>query len=60
MDVFTLMKTLGHSSIKVTKEYINLFSEDLMDGFNNYCLLEQFSSSGKESIKMREHISGRA
>jgi len=53
VDVFTLMKILGHSSIKVTKEYINLFSEDLKKGFNDYCPLEHFSGSGKGPIKMR-------
>lgn len=54
IDAFTLMKLLGHSSIKVTKNYINLFSEDLKEGFNEYCPLENFTNTRNKRITMKK------
>ena len=41
-DVFRLQKLLGHSTLEMTKHYVNLLSEDLQEGFDNFNPLDNF------------------
>ena len=40
-DVFRLQKLLGHSTLEMTRKYVNMFSEDLKDNFENYNPLDR-------------------
>lgn len=51
-DIFRLQRILGHSSLDIVKEYMNMFSDDLKNGFNEFNPLEQFKTN-KDYIKMR-------
>ncbi|MCX8074893.1 MAG: site-specific integrase [Clostridia bacterium] len=46
-DIFRLQKILGHSSLDMVKEYVNMFSEDLHQNFNEFNPLEQFTTVKK-------------
>lgn len=48
-DIFRLQKILGHSSLDVVKEYVNMFSTDLQQDFGKFNALEQIN-------KPREYI----
>lgn len=55
-DVFRLQKVLGHASLDIVREYVNMFSEDLKQDFHKYNALEQittYQNSGKENIKLK-------
>lgn len=51
-DIFRLQKILGHSSLEIVKEYVNMFNEDLKQDFDRFNPLEQMVSRS-EFIKMR-------
>ncbi|MDS0526182.1 tyrosine-type recombinase/integrase [Clostridium sp. SHJSY1] len=51
-DMFKLQKMLGHSTLDVVKEYVEMFTEDLQKDFDNISPLEHMSDNG-EHIKMR-------
>lgn len=40
-DVFRLQKMLGHSSLDMTRVYVNMFSADLKEGFDNFSPLDK-------------------
>ena len=50
-DSFRLQKILGHSTMRMVREYVNMFSNDLKKDFNDYNPLEQFKVN-KKHIKM--------
>lgn len=50
-DIFTLKKILGHSSLKQVNHYANLVTEDIQNGFDEFCPLENFSSN-KQRVKI--------
>jgi len=54
-DIFRLQKILGHSSIDIVKEYVNMFSSDLQIDFDQFNPLESIAVKNKRSpaIKMR-------
>lgn len=52
-DIFRLQKILGHSSLEMVKQYVNMFSDDLKIGFSQFNPLEDFSNIGKKSIKIK-------
>lgn len=50
-DVFRLQKILGHSSISVTKEYVEMFGQDLQQDFERFNILDNIKKKRKK-IKM--------
>jgi hypothetical protein len=53
-DIISLQSILGHSSIEMVKEYVNMFSDDLHNGFNSFNPLDNFMKDKKgEKINMR-------
>lgn len=54
-DIIRLQKVLGHSDLTVTKEYLNMFGEDLQVDFDKFNPLDRFLNSQKEErIVMRK------
>lgn len=53
IDPLRLQKILGHSTLDMTRKYVNLFGTDLKKGFNKYNPLENFKSSS-EFISMKD------
>ncbi|MFW6030413.1 MAG: tyrosine-type recombinase/integrase [Halanaerobiales bacterium] len=53
-DMFRLQKILGHSSLSVVKEYVNLFSDDLKEDFDRYNPLEQLKQRKGKTIKIKK------
>ena len=51
MDCFRLQKMLGHSSLTVTKEYVELFGNDLVVDYDKYSPLDNLKDK-KQGIKM--------
>ncbi len=51
-DMFRLQKILGHSDLTVTKEYVNMFGQDLQMDFEKFNPLDNLKSRGKGTIKM--------
>ena len=47
-DAITLQKILGHSSMEMTRRYVNLYSTDLSKDFDEYCPLESFMPKSKK------------
>jgi len=50
-DIFRLQKILGHSSLDVVKEYVEMFTNDLQKDFDKFNALEQIQRKG-EKIKL--------
>lgn len=46
-DIFRLQKILGHSSLDVVKEYVEMFSNDLQQDFDKFNALEQIKITGE-------------
>ena len=44
-NVVTLQKILGHSSLAITQNYLNLLTSDLKRDIENYNILEEFNSN---------------
>lgn len=51
-DIFRLQKILGHSSLDVVRNYVNMFTNDLQDNFNTFSPLENIITD-KKFIKIR-------
>lgn len=52
-DVFRLQRLLGHSSLDMTKVYVNLFSEDLKEGFDDFSPLDKMAKKTGTKHKIR-------
>lgn len=50
-DIFKLQKTLNHSDMDMVRNYVNMFTKDLQDGFEDFNPLEFIN---KKSIKMKK------
>ncbi|MFD2922173.1 tyrosine-type recombinase/integrase [Halobacillus naozhouensis] len=46
-DAFKLQRLLGHSTLDVTMNYVNLYSSDLKEGFNEHSVLNNFRKSDR-------------
>ena len=44
-DVFRLQKMLGHSTLEMTRRYVNLFSEDLKENFESFNPLDRLKKT---------------
>lgn len=44
-DAFKLQRLLGHSTLEVTMNYVNLYSEDLKDGFADHSILANYAEN---------------
>ena len=51
-DIFRLQKILGHSSLDVVRNYVNMFTNDLQENFNSFSPLESIARD-KSFIKLR-------
>lgn len=40
-NIFKLQEILGHSNIAITRHYVELFGEDLVEGYDDYSLLDR-------------------
>lgn len=49
-DIFRLQKLLGHSSLDIVKEYVDMFSCDLMKDFNSFNPLESMNTNYRGNI----------
>lgn len=48
-DVFRLQKLLGHSSLEMTKNYVNLLNEDLQEGFDSFNPLDNLKKKSNRT-----------
>lgn len=57
-DVFRLQKMLGHSTLDMTRNYVNLFAADLKEGFDEYSPLDRMvrKRRKKHTIKRNKPI----
>ena len=55
-DIFRLKNILGHSSLEMVKEYVNMFGGDLKRDFDKFNPLENMKTSvvGREAINIRK------
>lgn len=51
-DIFRLQKILGHSSMEIVRNYVEMFTDDLKKDFDSFNPLEKFNVK-KTSIKLR-------
>jgi integrase/recombinase XerD len=55
-NTFALQKMLGHSTLDMTRKYVNLFNEDIKEGFDSYNPLDNLKkgASRKKAVKRTE------
>ena len=54
-DPFRLQRLLAHRTLEMTKHYVNLYSDELASGFDEFNPLDQLSKNEKRtSIKMKK------
>lgn len=42
---FKLQRLLGHSTLDVTLSYVNLYSEDLKEGFDQHSIIANYTEN---------------
>lgn len=52
IDAFRLQRLMGHSSITVTQEYVNLYGDDLAKDYERFNPLDNLMKKNREKIKM--------
>ena len=55
-DPFRLQKMLGHSSLDMTRNYVNMFSADLKDGFDSFSPLDKMVKKTGTKHKIKKKI----
>jgi len=57
-DIFRLQKVLGHSTLDMVKQYVNLYSADLKRDYEQYSLFDRAKASSEQhktqQVKMRK------
>ena len=55
-NTFALQKILGHATLDMTRKYVNLFNEDIKDGFDSYNPLDNLKkgASRKKTVQRAE------
>ena len=51
-DVFRLQKLLGHSSLEMTRKYVNMFDADLKANIDDFNPLSKLASKNRNHIKL--------
>lgn len=52
-DVFRLQKMLGHSTLEMTRRYVNMFNEDLKEGFETYNPLDKIKKQVNRTQRVK-------
>ena len=51
-DAFRLQRLLGHSDITITKEYVNMFSDDLSKDYSEFNPLDNINAHNTKKIRL--------
>lgn len=54
-DVFRLQKLLGHTSLDMTRNYVNMFTEDLKQGFEDYNPLDRLKKAQNRTQSVKRN-----
>nr|WP_294485586.1 tyrosine-type recombinase/integrase [uncultured Anaerosporobacter sp.] len=52
-DIFRLQKILGHSSLDIVKNYVQMYGSDISVDFDKYNPLDNLVNNSKTTIKLR-------
>ena len=52
MSKMQAAKYLGHNSLEMVKEYVNMFGEDLKENFEKFNPINQFMNDSKGPIQI--------
>lgn len=55
-DVFRLQKILGHSTLEMTRRYVNMFSEDLKEGYEEFSPLDKLKKGSARAQQIKRGI----
>lgn len=55
-DVFRLQKVLGHSTLEMTRRYVNMFSEDLKEGYEEFSPLDKLKRSASRTQQIKRGV----
>lgn len=58
-DIFRLQKMLGHSSMEIVKNYVNMFTDDLQRDFDTFNPLETMTEPVRSRITVRDKRSNK-
>lgn len=50
-DAFSLQQIMGHSTLKMTRHYCNIFNDDIIENYEQHSPLAQLTRSKRQTIK---------